>query len=215
MATQLIDQLEQHEGDRTVCRHLWRCTRMVLKRRSTRRIGRISRPRRTVGAAFLAMAGAASLSACGGPSATATASQDLAAGIAAQRAGNYGTATTDYSKVLNTEPRNVYALYDLGDVEQFQHQDAAAATHYEQALAVNPKFENALYNLAIIDSKSKPREAKVLYLEVVALYPNDAVARLNLGRVLLTLGEKKAADTQINLAVNLEPSLRSHAPKTS
>jgi len=187
---------------------------MVPKRRSLKGIGCVARPR-TVGAAFLALAGAAALSACGGPSATATASQNLSAGIAAQRAGNYGTATTDYSKVLNAEPKNVYALYDLGDVEQFQHQDAAAATHYQEALAVNPKFENALYNLAIIDSKSKPQQAKVLYLEIVALYPRDAVARLNLGRVLLTLGEKKAAATQINLAVNLEPSLRSQAPKTS
>jgi tetratricopeptide (TPR) repeat protein len=188
---------------------------MVLKTRSPRRIGRGSRPRRTVGAALLVVAGAAALSACGSASATATAGQELSAGIAAQRAGNYGTATTDYSKVLNAEPNNVYALYDLGDVEQFQHQNAAAATHYQQALAVNPKFENALYNLAIIDSTSKPTEAKVLYLQVIALYPKDAVARLNLGRVLLQLGEKKAADTQINLAVNLEPSLRSQAPKTS
>jgi len=159
--------------------------------------------------------GAAALAACGDQSAAQSASQNLSAGIAAQQAGNYGTATADYSKVLNTEPHNVYALYDLGDVEQFQHQNAAAATHYQEALAVNPKFENALYNLAIIDSKSKPSEAKVLYLQVVALYPKDAVARLNLGRVLLLLGEKKAAATQINLAVNLEPSLRSQAPKTS
>ena len=178
-------------------------------------LGRAGRTRRALGAVALVAAGAAALTACGGPSAAQSANQQLAAGIAAQRAGNFGMATTYYSKVLSAEPKNVYALYDLGDVEQFQHQNAAAATHYQQALAINPKFENALYNLAIIDSKSNPAEAKVLYLQVISLSPKDAVARLNLGRVLLLLGEKDAANAQINLAVNLEPSLKSQAPKTS
>jgi Flp pilus assembly protein TadD len=171
--------------------------------------------RRAIAAGALVTAGAALLTACGSSGASLSIKQTLAAGIAAQRAGNYGTATADYAKVLNAQPKNAYALYDLGDVEQFQHQDAAAATHYQQALAVQPNFENALYNLAIIDSKSHPAEAKVLYLQVIAMSPRDAVARLNLGHVLLLLGDKKSGNAQINLAVNLEPSLKSLATPSS
>ena len=162
----------------------------------------------------LGVAGAAVLAACGGPAQSLSANQVLSAGIAAQRAGNFGVATSDYAQVLRVEPKNAYALYDLGDVEQFQHQAAAAATHYQQALAVQPRMENALYNLAILDSSSAPATAKALYLQVIAMSPRDAVARLNLGRVLLSLGEKKSADAQINLAVNLQPSLKTVAPPT-
>ncbi len=181
------------------------------------RTGRSGRVRRSIAVVTLAAAGAATLAACGGggPADSLSASQALIAGIAAQRAGNFGTATTDYAEVLSTEPKNAYALYDLGDVEQFQHQDAAAMTHYDQALAVQPKLENALYNLAILDATTSPATAKALFLQVVALSPRDAVARLNLGRVLLALGQKKSGDAQISLAVELEPSLKSLAPPTS
>jgi Flp pilus assembly protein TadD len=193
--------------------------RRVLKTQTTRNSlvtpGRGRHLRRTIAVIALASAGAMALAACGGPADSLSASQALAAGIAAQRAGHFGTATTDYAKVLSSEPKNSYALYDLGDVEQFQGQDAAAATHYHQALAVAPKMESALYNLAILDSTSAPATARALYLEVIAQSPRDAVARLNLGRVLLLLGQKKSGDAQIDLAVNLEPRLKSLAPPTS
>jgi tetratricopeptide (TPR) repeat protein len=178
-------------------------------------LARSIRVRRAVAAVAIATASAAALVACGGPAESLSVNRSLTAGIAAQRAGDYGTATSDYAMVLRSEPMNAYALYDLGDAEQFQHQDAAASAHYQQALSVMPTMENALYNLAILDSATNPRVAKALYLRVLALFPKDAVAHLNLGRVLLALGEKRSGNAQINLAINLEPSLRSVAPPTS
>jgi tetratricopeptide (TPR) repeat protein len=171
----------------------------------------LARP--TVLAALLT-AGALVLSACGGPSSAQTARQDLYSGIAAQKAGNYGIASADYQKVLALYPKDVYALYDLGDVEQFQHLYAAAKTHYQDVLALSPKFQNALYNLAILDARSNPSEAKALYEEVIALSPRDAVAHLNLGKVLLRMGETGAGNAQVRLAVTLDPSLRSVAPSS-
>ena len=119
----------------------------------------------------IAIMASVALAACGSASALQSAGQNVTAGIAAQKAGDYGTATTDYEKALKAEPKDVYALYDLGDVEQYQHQDTAAAEHYQEALAVNPHYEYALYNLAILDSASDPAAAKALYLEVIQLYP--------------------------------------------
>jgi tetratricopeptide (TPR) repeat protein len=173
---------------------------------------RTSRAWRFIAAIAIATVGAAVLAACGSTPESMSARQALAAGIAAQRAGNFGTATADYAMVLNAEPKNAYALYDLGDAEQFQHQDAAAAIHYKEALAVLPKMENALYNLAIIDTASAPGTARKLLLQVIALSPRDAVARLHLGSALLELGQKRAADAQFKLATNLEPSLKSLVP---
>ncbi len=162
-----------------------------------------------------AVASAAALAACGGASASQSASQALTAGIAAQKAGNYATATSDYAVVLKAEPKNVYALYDLGDVEQYLHQDTAAAAHYEQALAINPSYQYAMYNLAILDATSNPTASKALYLQIVTAYPKDAVARFNLGKVELSLGEKKLGDAQINLAVSLDSSLKAKQPAGS
>jgi tetratricopeptide (TPR) repeat protein len=155
---------------------------------------------------------AAALAACGGPANGESAGQKVTAGIAAQRAGDYGIATTDYQQALKAEPKDVYALYDLGDVEQFQHHDTAAAEHYQEALAVNPHYEYALYNLAILDAAADPAAAKALYVEVIQLYPRDAVAHFNLGKVELHLHELRAAQAQIDLAVAIEPDLKKQEP---
>jgi tetratricopeptide (TPR) repeat protein len=177
-----------------------------------------SRGRRAARSAALgaiAVSASVVLAACGSPSASQTAGQNVTAGIAAQKAGDFGTATTDYEKALKSEPKNVYALYDLGDVEQYQHQFSAAAEHYQEALAVNPHYEYALYNLAILDSTTDPSAAKALYLELISQFPHDAVAHFNLGKVELRLNEKAAGDTQINLAVSIEPSLKKQEPPNS
>jgi tetratricopeptide (TPR) repeat protein len=158
---------------------------------------------------------AIALAACGGPSASALAGERVTAGIAAQKAGDFGTATTDYEEALKAQPNDVYALYDLGDVEEYQHQDTAAAAHYQEALAINPHYEYAMYNLAILDSSSDPSAAKALYLEVVQLYPHDAVAHFNLGKVELRLHELTAGNAQIDLAVSIEPDLKKQAPPNS
>ena len=116
--------------------------------------------RRTTVTGAIAVVAAAALAACGGPSASQSAGVSVTAGIAAQKAGDYGTATTDYEKALKVEPKDVYALYDLGDVEQYQHQASAAAEHYQEALAINPHYEYALYNLAILRLDGGPSRGK-------------------------------------------------------
>lgn len=170
--------------------------------------------KRILVACGVAALGAALLAACGGSPATVATSQRLADGIAAQRAGDYAVAAADYEKVLKAHPSNVYALYDLGDVDQFLHKGQAAMQRYNQVLAIDPTFENALYNMAILESKTDPEASKALFLEVVSESPRDGVARFDLGKVLLTLGETKQADAQITQAIRLEPSLKSLEPSS-
>ena len=172
-------------------------------------------PSRSAPAIGAAMAFALGLAACGGPSAAQTASQELNAGIAAQKAHDYGTATTDYEKVLKAEPKNKYALYDLGDVEQFEGQDAAAATHYLKALAVDPNFELAIFNLGVLSQATHPAIARTLFEQALRIDPRDSFAHLHLGKVLIALGLKKQGDQQIRKAIQLNPSLASQAPPGS
>lgn len=131
----------------------------------------------------------------------------LTQGLAAQNAGNLGTATADYNQILAQQPANQYALYDLGLVEQEQNDTVDAETHYRAALAVNPNFAPALFNLAIVVTPSSPTEAQALYGQVIALQPNDAAAHLNLGFVLQGLGKKATALAEFRKAVAIDPSL--------
>ena len=85
------------------------------------------------------MTSALLLSACGGGSAAQSEAQNLTAGIAAQNAGDYATATQDYNKVIAADPQNATAMYDLGDVDQLQNLDADARARYLAALAIDPK----------------------------------------------------------------------------
>jgi len=174
--------------------------------------GRLSRG---VGALALSAALAVFAAACNDPSPTATAAQNLELGVAAQEAGNYATATTDYNKVLAAEPENVAALFDLGDVEQFEHLNSAAESHYRAALAVDPNYVPAMYNLATMEATSSPVDAEVLYQQVIRLSPNDADAHFNLGFVLISLGEKAQGAAQLAIAEKLDPSLKSRVPSAT
>jgi Flp pilus assembly protein TadD len=159
------------------------------------------------------------LAACGGgtPSSTPSVAQDLAAGLAALRATNYTLATGEFDKVIAAQPHNTYALYDLGFIEQQQGQSAAARSYYEQVLAISPTFDHssAMYNLAVLDAKSDPAQAKTLYQDILRIYPHDWYVWFNLGKVLLALHDKAGGDADINLAVRHVPALRHQAPPGS
>jgi tetratricopeptide (TPR) repeat protein len=169
---------------------------------------------RPLGVVAVGVASALLLSACGSsPSASQTVAQDLTAGIAAQNAGNYASATSYYQKVLTSDPKNATALYDLGDVDQLQNLIPAAKARYLASLAVDPSFISAMYNLATLEGNTT--DARVLYQQIIKLSPRYANAHFNLGYVLLALGDKKAGLAQINAGVRLDPSLASRIVTTT
>ena len=147
------------------------------------------------------------LSACGsGGSGSQSIAQNLTAGIAAQNAGNFASATAYYEKVVAVDPTNATALYDLGDVDQLQNLDASARARYLSALAIDPNF---------ISANTSPNNARVLYQQIIKLEPSYANAHFNLGYVLLSLGQKSAGLAQINKGVRLDPSLKSRVVTTT
>jgi tetratricopeptide (TPR) repeat protein len=183
--------------------------------------GRIKGERKGVwtrGVSFVAVGvtSALLLSACGSsPSSTQSIAQNLTAGIAAQNAGNYASATSYYNKVLAADPKNATALYDLGDVDQLQNLTSSAKVEYLDALAIDPNFISAMYNLATIEASTSPNDARVLYNQIIRLSPRYADAHFNLGYVLIALGQQKAGLNQINIGVRLDPSLKSRVTTTT
>jgi tetratricopeptide (TPR) repeat protein len=185
------------------------------------------RRRSFVAAPIVAGALALVASACGSSPAASTgtttptgsASSLLAAGLQAQRSGNLTVAIADYKQVIALAPTATtaaYADYDLGYIAQVEQNDtAAAATYYRSALAINPNFVNALYNLAIILTPTSPATAVANYQQVIALSPKNADAHLNLGFLYASESKPALAHAEFVAAGNLDPTLKSRIPAGS
>jgi tetratricopeptide (TPR) repeat protein len=136
----------------------------------------------------------------------------LSSGLAAQIGGRTSEAADDYRKVLQLDPNNFWADYNLGVLDQTGGRPATAEREYRSALAINPDFVPALYNLAIIRSGSSPREAEDLYRHALALQPTNSSVHLNLGFLLIQEGLKSEGQAELTKAVQLDPSLISRLP---
>jgi tetratricopeptide (TPR) repeat protein len=151
-----------------------------------------------------------------GPSQKQKVSTLLAAGIAAEQSGSYAAAITDFNQVLQIAPNDknddMYAYYNRGLSEQLTNNHASAQTDYDSALAINPNFAPALYNLAIVVTSSNPARAQDLYLQVIAIQPQNWAAHLNLAFVYQTLGNTASAIDQFKIAVKGDPKFVSNVP---
>ena len=155
-----------------------------------------------------------SAAACGGPSSSTPSSVNdlITAGLRAQANGDLTTALNDYKSAVAQDPHNKFAYYDLGLVQQLMAQPTSAEQNYRAALQLDPNFVAALYNLAILRTTPSPSEAEELYRHVISLQPSDAAAHLNLGFLLLAENRTPEGDTELNTAVQLDPTLASRIP---
>jgi tetratricopeptide (TPR) repeat protein len=144
-----------------------------------------------------------------------SASSLLTAGLAAQKAGRNSEASDDYHKVLQLDPSNYWAYYNLGVIDQQAGSLSSAERNYRSALALNPDLVPALYNLAILRTAPSPKEAEALYRHAISLDPKNAAAHLNLGFLLLQEGDKVGGRAELDMAVKLDPQLASRLPPAS
>ena len=136
-------------------------------------------------------------------------------GIGAQRAGDATKAAADYEAALVIDKTSATAHYDLGDVQQLDlGEGAAAISNYKMALSVEPMLASALFNLAILETAHDPKAAASAYRRLIALDSSDAPARWNLGYVLVSAGKTKAGIAEIARALQLDPALSSRAGST-
>jgi tetratricopeptide (TPR) repeat protein len=141
------------------------------------------------------------------------ATEALAAGIAAQQAGDLATASAKYREVLSHDPQNQYAYYNLGLIDQTNGAYASADSNYNLALSIDPTFEDAMYNLAIVKSAEGDSDAAIaLYRQVIALNKRNAAAHLNLGFALIDSGQKTEGNAELAKAIQIDPSLATRIP---
>ena len=177
-------------------------------------------PARRSGGRWAGAAAVVALSAlvagCGGgaPSASGTAGRTtklLNEGLAAQRAGRYAQADAAYLDVVRLDHVNVYAWYNLGVIAEHRGDASAASYDYRQAVAADPRYVPALYNLATVQAATNPAAAVLAYEAVVKLAPNDAAAHFNLGLALEATGQGAQGRAEIARAVALDPGLAGRA----
>jgi tetratricopeptide (TPR) repeat protein len=142
----------------------------------------------------------------GSPEEQAAATLDAA--LADHVAGRTEDARSKYQEVLESEPNNHLALYNLGLLAQTEGDTSAAEDFYRRALAVTPDFEPALFNLAIVRAQEGDSdEAIELYRRVIAVNPESAGAHLNLGFLHLELGQEARGNAEIQRAIEIDPLL--------
>ena len=167
------------------------------------------------------------LAACGfGGSGTPTKPADaagdaLARGIAAHNANKLDEAAKDYFEVLQNDPTNKFAFYNLGQIARNQNKLAIAEGYYRSALEVDPNYGPALFGLGVVrQAFNAVQEAIDLYRKDIGVEPNNAAAHYNLGILLRIQGKTAEGDAEIARGMQLDPKLPQPAtpaptPKTA
>jgi|GEM_PF-1274538 len=62
---------------------------------------------------------------------------------------NYSEASRLYKKILQTDPKNVKALYRVGNIEFRSQNWKEARNYYEQVIELSPQHTRAQYNLSM------------------------------------------------------------------
>ncbi len=134
----------------------------------------------------------------------------LNAGLQQHVDGKLAEAAATYREVLKKDPRNKFAYYNLGVIDQGANRFDAAENNYRLALGIDANYPPALFNLAIVRvALSYPIDAIALYRRVIAVDPNNAAAHLNLGLLLIASGLTDEGNAELKVAVGIDPALAS------
>ena len=165
------------------------------------------------------------LSACGATHTTTVRTMDtgragavntlLQRGIAQAEANQLSQAATTFEDVLAVAPRNKYALYNLGVIEQDRHDPSAAVARYDQALQADTTYTPAMYNKALILETSDPEQSLALYRRIVQLNPRASTAYLRMAIVYARHGKLPQAKQARARAIALDPSLANYRMPSS
>jgi tetratricopeptide (TPR) repeat protein len=120
---------------------------------------------------------------------------ELSKGNAYYKSTQYQLAEAEYRKVLQGDPENVVALYNLSNTLQKQkrYDEALAVLSKAMAAAKDVKTkEAATYNQGVAHTRQKSLEASIdSYKAALRLDPGDQQARENLQKALRELKKKQ------------------------
>ena len=131
----------------------------------------------------------------------------LKQGLSQAQAKMLEQAVTTFKNVLLLDPKNVYALYNLGVIDQTKNDTAGAVSYYNQAITADSTYTPAMYNKAIILEASNLASALALYKQIVAINPYASTAYLHMAFVYAKQGQTAKADQARAKAIALDAGL--------
>lgn len=122
--------------------------------------------------------------------------------------GKIEEAVKAYNAVLQIEPANKFALYNIGVIKQGQNDLVVAIDYYTKALDSDSQFQPARYNRGLAYRDSQQSDLAVADLQaVVKADPKNASAMYNLGNLLVSIGRTDEGGQLLADALTLNPSL--------
>ena len=129
----------------------------------------------------------------------------LARGIREHNAGNFDAAMELYHKILQRDPAEVHAHYNLGQIYNERRQYAQAQWEYEATLKANPQALDARINLGLVLYRQRQFAAAEAFRQVLQTAPRYSTALYDLGITLLDMGQAKEASRWLAAAVRENP----------
>jgi tetratricopeptide (TPR) repeat protein len=102
--------------------------------------------------------------------------------------------------------RNPGVLTFLGSVEAALENEQAARPLFEEAISLNPNYEEALFNLASIEKHDNPEKAISLLCRALEIDPQYVLAHRELGVLLHRAGNLEEAEYHLRRALELDPA---------
>src|SRR5207249_223523 len=121
-------------------------------------------------------------------------------GILYEQTEEFEKAQGFFNKCLEIkQSASVFTL--LGSVQQKLGMIEGARKSFEKALEIDPNYEEAMYNLALILIENQPNEAANLLEKSIKLDPNYACAYRELGWLFRKWDENNEAEQYIKKAI--------------
>jgi|CZKU01.1.fsa_nt_gi Flp pilus assembly protein TadD len=134
-------------------------------------------------------------------------SAELAAGIKAFDAGNFGDARKSFDAAAKKNPKDYQALMNLGLACEKLSDPAAAESAYKAALAVKPDLEAASEELSALDlDAGRVDEATAVARAGLAKHPSSGALHENLGLALAAKGDQDGATKELSQAAQITPA---------
>ena len=120
--------------------------------------------------------------------------------------GELDRGMTLLARLLQLEPDNALAHYQLGVALDEQHQTGEALDRYERAIRAKPGFAQAHNNRGVaLKALGRQEEALASFERAILLKPDYGKAQANLGNVLGQLKRPGEALRAYDLAIRLDP----------
>src|SRR5580658_4679519 len=118
---------------------------------------------------------------------------------------SFQTAKHWFLEALKRE-RTARLLTQLGAAHVALNDNPGARAAFEEAIQVDPNYEEALYNLAVLEEESNPPEAISLLERAIQIDADYAEAHQALGRLYQTTKDLLRADYHFRRSLDIDPA---------